>query len=69
MIVKPDDVRQRVVEIEEVGDSDYERAHSLEDALYKDILEAIREDRCYAIQACAREALKSQDIDFRRVSA
>lgn len=59
------DVEARLGEIELYAD-DYERAHSLEDKLWEDVLTTLAErDGC----EIAREALKSRDIEFPRYSA
>ena len=47
-----------------VGDP--EGAHSLEDALHKQVLSDIAHGTCEDPQACAAEAMKSADIDFPR---
>lgn len=61
----PVDVAQRVKDIEaSVGDD--ESAHSLEDELRRDLLEAIAEGRCTSPGHCARIALRTEKLDFRR---
>ena len=61
-----DDVRAKVAEIDAIKNDD-ERAHSMEDDLYADVLNDIAEGmsgRCAA--ALAAEALKTVRIDFAR---
>lgn len=68
----PQDVRDRVAEIgREIGDP--ERAHLLEDTLYRDVLAAIAnwEPRQGTLEyrALCQEALQSQDITVSRWTA
>lgn len=60
-----EEVRARIEDIKAVV-ADAERAHSLEDSLYEDILRAIATDRCDDPKGCAAAALSTQDIDFPR---
>lgn len=48
---------------------DYELAHGLEDDLFEDVLTAIAEGSCEDPKACAKEAIKSTDIEFARYCA
>lgn len=45
---------------------DYEAAHADEDRLWRDVLRAIAEGWCEDPAACARAALESQDLEFKR---
>jgi hypothetical protein len=49
-----------------VRDSDDEVAHSREDDMAWEIIEAIAKDDCEDPQACCDLALKSQKLDFAR---
>ncbi len=60
-----DQVRQRIATIADTA-GDPEVAHSHEDALYLDLLTAIAKGECDDPQACAREAVKSAEMDFPR---
>lgn len=66
--MSPDDVRERLAEIENVAYDD-EAAHSLEDDLYRQLLEAIADGLCQEPELCARLALKSQNLHFERWGA
>jgi hypothetical protein len=46
--------------------SDGEVAHNAEDDLYRLVLRSISDGTCDDPAACAREALKTLDIDFAR---
>lgn len=59
------DVKKLVKEIEETPGDD-EIAHSCEDALYSDLLQSIADGSCDDPAGCAREALKTAEIDFHR---
>ena len=48
---------------------DWEAAHSMEDALFADVLRAIAKGKCSDPKAIAKAALKSLDIDFKREGA
>ena len=61
----PDSVREAVRDINEMAD-DPEIAHSREDTLYRELLQAIAANVADDAQECARIALTSQDIDFPR---
>lgn len=58
-------VKARVAEMVAMK-ADDEQAHSEEDALHQDVLRAIADGRCDDPAACAREALKTTEIDFSR---
>lgn len=58
------EVRKRVRKISK--QSDDESQHADEDALYHDVLTAIATSRCADAAACAREALKTEDLNFSR---
>lgn len=45
---------------------DYEKAHALEDALYRDLLAAIANNTCPAPCTCAYFALRTQTENFSR---
>ena len=62
----PEIVRARVAGIRAVAPKDDEAAHGAEDALYAALLRAIAEGRCDDVAQCAREALKTEEIDFAR---
>ena len=64
----PGDVRKRVKAIRAIshkiaGDED---AHIAEDALHHDVLQAIADNTAINPSECAREALKTKNIDFQR---
>lgn len=59
-----DEVRKRVAEIADIIWDD-ERAHSMEDRLYVDIMRAIIAGASDPQSLCY-EALKTQDLDFAR---
>ena len=65
--MSPAQVRKRVREIEEVQD-DSERAHGAEDALYRDVLQAIAAGAEDA-RALAVAALKTGRLNFSRWTA
>lgn len=60
-----EEVKARVAEIEAVK-SDDEGAHSMEDELHQDVLQAIADGTADDPAGCAREALKTHEIDFCR---
>ncbi len=65
----PDEVVRRIAVIQaEAADYDCEDevAHACEDALYRDVLSAIAENRCSDAAECARLALTTQAINFNR---
>jgi len=66
--MKVEDVRKRVAAIEAVAaEGDDEKAHSMEDELWYDVLLAIsRYHQTSYTPAMAREAIKTKDIDFQR---
>lgn len=61
-------VRAAVAEIKKVKDLDPEKAHRLEDDIYKRVLEAVAADEqpSAELSLLAKEALKSQKLDFSR---
>lgn len=60
------DVRQAIREVERVSsEGDHERAHGLEDQLYKDVLRSIAIDPSNA-QAIAAEALSCETLEYPR---
>jgi hypothetical protein len=63
--VTPDDVRNRVTEIEGLAYDD-EAAHAREDDLYRDLLTAIGNGVCQEPGLCAAIALRTQSLRFRR---
>lgn len=63
--MKKDDVVKRVRAIFAERD-DPEIAHALEDQPYRELLWAIAEGECDDPQGCAKEALKTGDMDFAR---
>jgi hypothetical protein len=65
--MKIEDVENRVAEIERTKGDD-ERAHGMEDSLYRDVLLAISSGSTGA-RKLATAALKSEDIDFGRWTA
>jgi len=64
-ILTIDDVRRQIQNIE-LCESDPEKAHSLEDSLHLEVLEAIGDDRCRNPRECARLAASTKDFDFDR---
>ena len=65
-----EDVKKRVAEIRKLAETDFETAHFKEDALFFELLVAIR-DRQYEGRTAdlANEALKSSEIRFTRACA
>ena len=65
----PQDVRERVEEIRRSSQDD-ENAHSMEDALHRDVLAAIADwqpsQGTLEYRALCQEALKTMEIDFAR---
>lgn len=61
----PESVRQRVADIAACA-SDAEAAHSMEDALYFDVLAHIAAEICDDPKGCADAATKSKEIEFDR---
>jgi hypothetical protein len=59
------DVVERVALIRQAQDDD-EMAHSMEDALYEDILRAIAAGTAENVAEMAKEALKTKDVAFAR---
>jgi hypothetical protein len=59
------DVRKRVAHIKKIMGDD-ESAHSEEDGLYGEVLAAIAGGTCEDPAACAREAIKTADLNFNR---
>jgi hypothetical protein len=62
-----DEIEGRIEEIRAVA-RDYERAHSMEDDLFRDVLAAIADGQQSA-RKLAIEVLKSREIEFPRYSA
>jgi len=60
-----DQVKERVAKIVQIR-SDDEAAHSEEDLLHFEVLQAIADGNCEDPAACAREALKTEEIEFSR---
>lgn len=61
----PAEVRKRVADIAQAK-GDPEIAHSMQDGLYRELLQAIADGECERPKSCAAEALKVEDIDFPR---
>lgn len=61
----PDDVEQRLRKIGEASGDD-ELAHGMEDELHQDVLRAIADGTIVDGATCARLALKSLDMKFKR---
>ena len=59
------EVQERIAEISNASDDD-ERAHSMEDDLYQDLLEAIESGEAEAPQEMCRLALTTKGMDFAR---
>jgi len=53
-------------QIRAVAEHNDECAHRNEDALHRCVLDAIAKGECADPQACARESLKTFDIEFYR---
>jgi len=65
--VTPHDVEKRVDKVaKQVRRGDDEFAHILEDALWRDTLTAIAENRCEYPDVCAEMALRTQALSFSR---
>lgn len=60
-----EEVRAAVEEIRRLADDD-EAAHSAEDALHQNVLASIAQHDPANAASLAREALKTQDIEFAR---
>ena len=60
-----DDVKKRLQDIRDNSNND-EGSHIREDRLRDDLLRAIADGKCNDPEACAKEALKSNRIDFSR---
>jgi hypothetical protein len=60
-----DAIRQRLAEIVAASD-DSEAAHSYEDALYADVLDAIAKGACEKPKEAAALALTTKDMSFTR---
>lgn len=61
----PEEVKKRVSDIR-ICSGDSEGAHSMEDELYADIIEAIRDGKIVDAMRCCEEALRSKDLSFPR---
>jgi len=61
------DVDRRIAEIREVA-RDYEKAHGMEDQLFRDILKAVSDGHPRS-RGLARAALKCSEIEFPRVTS
>jgi hypothetical protein len=59
------DIQERVIDINK-WKSDDEKAHGMEDSLWKEVLEAISKGDCDDATLCAAEALKTRELDFQR---
>lgn len=61
------DVQERLAKIRILAEAcDHEAAHSEEDLLYTEILQAIADGKCTDPAAVAREAVTSDSIKFYR---
>lgn len=63
-----EDVERRVAEIGREKD-DFERAHGMQDDLYRDVLQAIANDDTLTPRTLAGAALRVESIDFGRYTA
>lgn len=54
------------VEAIQAAKADTEVAHTLEDVLFQDVLQAIANGSCREPRVCAAEAVKALTIDFQR---
>lgn len=63
--MKVEDVKRRVGEIAARADFN-DQAHSMEDSLHSDVLRAIASGTAEDPVACAREALRTEDLEFER---
>lgn len=63
-----EDVKAKVAAIRKIAEEDYEIAHSMEDALYRDVLTEISMGR-HDADDLASEALQTKNIDFARYCA
>lgn len=63
--MKASDVEERLHKIREAMEDD-ERAHSLEDDLYLEVLKAIASGMCDDPRACAAKAIETQVLAFGR---
>lgn len=65
--MKVQDVRDRVAAIKAAAaDGDDEKAHSLEDELWYDVLRAIARHQASYAPALATEAIQTKHIEFQR---
>jgi hypothetical protein len=66
-VITPENIISQVAEIQKYADEmDDEKAHSIEDSMYSDIILAIANDKCIDPKMCCLEAIKSWDIKFAR---
>lgn len=62
-----DDVKKMVKELEDIyKGGDHEASHGTEDYLRYEVLKAIANGECEDPQACAKEAIRTEDFDFER---
>lgn len=59
------DVMAHAAAIADVAD-DNERAHVFEDELHRRVLQAIADGTCEDPQGCAREAIRTLELRFKR---
>ncbi len=69
MTMTIDEIKRRVEQIISVSRGDDEMAHTLEDRLHRDVLTAIATFNCGSPHECAKEALRTMDINFSRYCA
>jgi hypothetical protein len=64
-MLMPEDVKKMVAELKEIVGDD-ECAHGMEDTIHQTVLEEIAKGECMSPGECAREALKTKELDFNR---
>lgn len=67
--MKLEKITKKVQEVRDLAGTDFEAAHGREIDLHKDVLRAIANGKCEDPAACAKEALRTTRIKFKRVTA
>lgn len=68
LVITPKDVIDRVGLIVDIA-GDFEAAHGAEIKLHQDVLESIAGGKCEEARRCAKLALQTSQIQFKRVKA
>lgn len=64
-MLTPEKVKEMVEDLKQIIGDD-ESAHAREDEIHQQTLEAISQGECFSPWECAKEALKTKEIDFNR---